>query len=99
MIKKMDDLTDNQWKKIIKKNGCKFNPLHIVRGEYADTPLYLRLYIELLERKKIFEILNRKKLCDSRVGLHICEKHPEDCYNVVESEEIEKALKNEKFMQ
>mgnify|MGYP001565059287 FL=1 len=51
----MDNLTENQWKKIIKKEGCAFEELYKVRGKYANTPLYLRLYISLLAKQEVFD--------------------------------------------
>ena len=46
----MDNLTEKQWKEIIKKEGCAFKELYKVRSEYANTPMYLRVYISLLAK-------------------------------------------------
>ena len=40
------------------------------------------------------KIVNKIKTCESRVGLHICKKHPEDCYFVVDVEELLQKLKS-----
>ena len=32
--------------------------------------------------------LKQKANCESRVGLHICEKYPEDCYLMVEWNDV-----------
>ena len=53
----MDNLTEEQWKKIIKKEGCAFEPLWKVRRIYANTPMYLRVYISLLAKKEVFDDL------------------------------------------
>ena len=51
----MDNLTEEQWKEIIKRKGCVFKELYKVRGEYANTPLYLRVYISLLAKQEVFD--------------------------------------------
>ena len=48
-------MTEEEWKKIIKKEGCAFNPLWKTKGEYANLPMYIRLYISLLAKKEVFD--------------------------------------------
>ena len=55
----MDKLTEEQWEKIIKKEGCAFKELYKVRGEYANTPMYLRVYISLLAKQEVFDDMNK----------------------------------------
>ena len=61
----MDKLTEEQWKRIIKKEGCWYKPLWKVRGEYANLPFYMRLYIELKAKNEVFDEIDkiRVSLC------------------------------------
>lgn len=45
----MDEQT---WKKLIKEHGCHYKELRLVLGEYANTPEYLRFYIELKAKQQ-----------------------------------------------
>ena len=56
----MDNLTEEQWKLIIKKEGCAFQPLYKVRGEYANLPAYMRVYVSLLARKDMFDYVKTR---------------------------------------
>ena len=56
----MENLTEKQWKQIIKKEGCAFNPLYKTRGEYANLPMYMRVYISLLAKKEVFDEIENK---------------------------------------
>ena len=53
----MDNLTEEKWEKIIKKEGCASNPLYKTRGEYANLHMYLRVYISQLVKREVFEDL------------------------------------------
>ena len=55
----MDNLTEKQWKYIIKREGCAFKELYKVRGEYANIPLYMRFYISLLAKQEIFDNIKK----------------------------------------
>ena len=56
----MDNLTEDDWKKIIKEEGCAYQQLGEVRSLYANTPPYLRVYISLLAKKDIEEWLMKE---------------------------------------
>jgi len=44
-------LTEEDWKKICKEAGTYHLPLWIVRRDYADVPIPLRIYCHLMEKE------------------------------------------------
>ena len=52
-------LTEKEIKKLCKKAGCHCPPYHEILGKYADTPEYLRQYIEGIGKKEIQEKLKK----------------------------------------
>lgn len=44
--------------------------------------------------KSVKKMIDEIKTCESIVGLHICGKHPEDCYFMVDVDELKQKLKS-----
>ena len=56
----MVKLTEKEIKKLCKKAGCHCPPYNEILGKYADTPEYLRQYIEGLGKKELFDKIKNK---------------------------------------
>lgn len=53
----------------------------------------LRLGSGYISIEDVEKMINKIKICESGVGLHVCEKNPEDCYFMVDIDELKQKLK------